>query len=342
MKIKLDQIKENIPERDRQNPTVIFLLELLDQQAETILLLEEQMQEIKDENARLKKQKPKPKIKPSNLTKKSKKNSSKKRPGSAKRNKTINLEIHKTERIAPKSIPPDSTFKGVKPYTVQGLRISIFNTLYQLEQWETPDGKIISGKLPPEIDGHFDHTLKSYILYQYHHCHVTQPLLLEQLKEWGVDISSGQLNNILTEDKDLFHDEKDGILSAGLKTASHINVNDTGARHNGINGYCTHIGNEFFAWFESTNSKSRINFLKLLRAGKSDYLLNKEACQYMANQQLPKSPLTLLENHPVKEFADTQQWDEHLQALGITKPRHVKIATEGALFGCVISHVISE
>ena len=59
----------------------------------------------------------------------------------------------------------------------------------------------------------------------------------------------------------------------------------------------------------------------------------------MANQRLPKSLLTLLENHSVKEFADTQQWDEHLQALGITKPRHVKIATEGALFGCVISHV---
>ena len=43
--------------------------------------------------------------------------------------------------------------------------------------------------------------------------------------------------------------------------SSYVNVDDTGARHNGKNGYCTHVGNEDFAWFESTESKSRINFL---------------------------------------------------------------------------------
>lgn len=339
MKTKLDQIIKDIPEADKKDPTVIFLLELLEQQAETIALLKEQIQEVKDENARLKKQKPKPKIKPSKLTKKTKKKSSKKRPGSAKRKKTVNLEIHETKRIAPESIPPGSEFKGLKPYTVQGLKIRTCNTLYQLEHWKTPDGKIISGKLPSEVDGHFDHTLKSYILYQYHHCHVTQPLLLEQLIEWGVDISVGQLSNILTENKYLFHDEKDGILFAGLKSSSYVNVDDTGARHNGKNGYCTHIGNELFAWFESTKSKSRINFLQLLRAGKSDYVLNGDAFQYMINERLPKSPLTLLKNHPLKEFADREQWEQHLQELGILKSRHVKIATEGALFGCVLSQL---
>lgn len=340
MKNILDQIKKNIPEADKKNPTVILLLELLEHHTETIFLWKEQIQQLKDENAQLKKQKPKPKIRPSKLTKKSKKKkSSGKRPGSAKRDKTVNLEIHNTERIVPESIPPGSKFKGLHPFTVQGLQISIFNTCYQLEQWETPDGKIIAGILPREVDGHFDHTLKTYILYQYHHCHVTQPSLLEQLWEWGVDISAGQLNNILTENKGNFHDEKDAILSAGLQCSSYVNVDDTGARHNGKNGYCTHIGNEFFAWFESTGSKSRINFLKLLRAGKSDYVLNEDAFQYMANQRLANSLLTRLKNHPLKEFADTKLWDEHLQKLGITKHRHVKIATEGALLGCVISHV---
>lgn len=339
MKNKLDQIRKNIPEVDSKNPSVIFLLELLEQQTEIILRLKEKIQELKDEIARLKNHKPKPKIKPSKLTEKSKIDSTGKRPGSAKRSKTANLIIQKTKRIAPESIPAGSTFKGLNPYTVQGLQISIFNTIYQLEQWLTPDGKIISGKLPPEIDGHFDHTLRSYILYQYHHCHVTQPLLLEQLKEWGVDISSGQLNNILTENHESFHNEKDGILSAGLKSSPHINVDDTGARHNGKNGYCTHIGNEFFAWFKSTDSKSRINFLELLRAGQSDYVLNEDAFQYMTNQRLPIPTLTLLKNHPIKEFAGKKQWEQHLQELGVSKPRHIKIATEGALFGSVLSQV---
>ena len=154
-----------------------------------------------------------------------------------------------------------------------------------------------------------------------------------------MDISSGQLNNILTENKDSFHDEKDAILSAGLQSSSYVNVDDTGARHNGKNGYCTHVGNEFFAWFESAESKSRINFLSLLRAGASDYLFNEDAFEYMEQKRLPKSPLALLRNHPVKEFMDTEQWEQHLKELGIVKPRHIQIATEGALFGSVLSHI---
>jgi hypothetical protein len=66
-------------------------------------------------------------------------------------------------------------------------------------------------------------------------------------------------------------------------------VDDTGARHQGHNGYCTHIGNEWFAWFASTESKSRINFLDLLRGGGTDYIINGEALEYMEAQKLPQA-----------------------------------------------------
>lgn len=147
------------------------------------------------------------------------------------------------------------------------------------------------------------------------------------------------MNRILIENKDLFHTEKDDILTAGLKSSTYINVDDTGARHNGKNGFCTHIGNEFFAWFESTNSKSRINFLKLLCASKFNYILNDDAFQYMIDARLPMSSLTVLKNHSTKKFTDSSQWEEHIKGLGINTPRHVKIATEGALLGSVVSHV---
>ncbi len=81
--------------------------------------------------------------------------------------------------------------------------------------------------------------------------HVTQPLIREDLLEFGVDISSEQVNRILTEQKDAFYLEKEGVLSAGLEVSDYINVDDTGARHACKNGYCTHIGNEFFAMSES-------------------------------------------------------------------------------------------
>ena len=80
------------------------------------------------------------------------------------------------------------------------MHISAVNTCYELESWQTPDGTYHYARLPDHLQGtDFGSNLKSYILYQYHH-HVTQPLLLEQLLEWGILISSGQLSHMLTKD----------------------------------------------------------------------------------------------------------------------------------------------
>ena len=174
----------------------------------------------------------------------------KKRPGSTKRHKTAELPIHETKVIQPiEEIPPGSEFKGYQDYTVQELIVRPHNILYRLVRWKTPTGEYLRGKLPEAVlqMGHFGLTLKSYLLYQYHHCHVTQPKLLQQMDEWGIDISSGQLNRILVEDQEKYHGEKQDILRVGLRVSSYINTDDTGARHQGVNSYCTQIGNEWFA-----------------------------------------------------------------------------------------------
>ena len=46
-------------------------------------------------------------------------------------------------------------------------------------------------------------------------------------------------------------------------------------------GFCTQIGNDWFTWFGTRSSKSRLNFLDLLRAGHTDYVLNDAAYGYM-------------------------------------------------------------
>ena len=43
------------------------------------------------------------------------------------------------------------------------------------------------------------------------------------------------------------------------------------------NGFCTQIGNDDFTWFGTRASKSRLNFLDLLRAGHTDYVINAAA-----------------------------------------------------------------
>ncbi len=328
-----------IPEEEK-TPLVTELLHTVQQMAQRI-------DQLREEIARLKEHKGKPKIPPSRLEKDPKekrknKKKGEKRPGSKKRSKTKDLPIHETIPVPPKDLPAGSTRVGHDDWIVQGLEIKVHNVCYQLEAWITPDGKLTKGALPDSVNGHFDATLRSFILQQYNHGHVTQPLIWEELLDFGVDISSGQVSRILTEQKETFHLEKEDVLSAGLEVSDYINVDDTGARHAGKNGYCTHIGNEFFAWFESTGSKSRINFLQLLRKGHGDYVINEDALSYIQRQSFPQPLLARLAEDPDKHLATEADWKRHLEQLGIKKDRHVRIATEGALLGSVLHHGFSK
>jgi hypothetical protein len=339
MKLTIDIPK--IPE-EQKSEFVVLLLEVIRQQAEII-------QELKDEIARLKGNNPRPKIAPSQLEKPkqgaSKGADKERRPGSDKRQKSAELVIDQEFKVAARDVPEGSEFKGYKDFIVQGLVLKSHNIRYRLECWKTPDGSYVTAEPPADLGGkHFAPELIRFILYQHHHCHVTQPLLLEQLRELGIDISSGQINNILIEGKEDFHEEKDAVLGAGLKVSQYVSVDDTGARHQGKNGYCTHIGNEWFSWFESTSTKSRINFLRLLRAGRTNYVINSDAVDYWKAQRLPKAVLNLLcvqDDEPVV-FAGDAQWEQYLNQKGIHGARHIQIATEGALLGSIMEHGISK
>lgn len=335
MKLTIDIPK--IPEEEKSE-LVVLLLEIIRQQGEII-------QGLKDEIARLKGHNPRPPIKPSRLepAKKEKpKGDNQKRPGSDKRHKSAELVINEELKVPAAQVPGGSTFKGYKDFIVQDLRIHFHNIKYLLECWQTPEGDYVIADPPAELNGkHFGIELVRFILYQYHHCHVTQPLLLEQLREIGVDISAGHLSNILVENNDDFHQEKDGILAVGLEVSPYVNVDDTGARHQGKNGYCTHIGNEWFSWFESTATKSRINFLRLLRAGRTDYVINSDAVDYWESHKLARPVIEILAAVQPMVFADDPQWDLYLEQKGIKSARHVQIATEGALIASIIEHGLS-
>ncbi len=266
------------------------------------------------------------------------KGQARKRAGSSKRSKTQQLTIHETLKVSPQvPIPEGARFKGYRDFIVQDLRIAPHNTCHRLEVWQTPDGEWLLGELPAGLNGgHFGAQLRRYVLYQHHHCHVTQPLLHEQLREWGIDVSVGQINALLSAANEEFLTEKDQLLVTGLAVSRHITVDDSGARNRGENGYVTQIGNDWFAWFTSTGSKNRINFLQLLHAGNITYSLNVHALTYLQEERLPKEPLRRLQAHTHATIAEVACWEEHLDALGMERERHRRIATEGALLGGLI------
>src|SRR5215218_10581699 len=94
-----------------------------------------------------------------------------------------------------------------------------------------------------------------------------------------------------------FLDEAREVLRAGLAAASWISVDDTGARHRHRNGVRTQLGNDHFAAFATTASKSRLNFLEVLRAGFTDYVINAEALAYMRRRSLAGSVIASLAQH---------------------------------------------
>ncbi len=335
----------NITEQER-TPLLESLLTIVEQLHERVRQQDEEIQLLKDELRILKGEKKRPTFKPSKGDKETEKSSKadadtkkeSKRPGSSKRSKNAELTIHEEKVIQPKgTIPPGARVKGYRDFGVQEWVMHPPTIRYRLAPWETPDGQTLTGQLPGELGGrHYGPHLIGYRLYPHHHCQVTPPLLLEQLREWGVDLSAGELNPLLSEGKDTFHQEKDALLKTGLAVSDYVTVDDSGARHQGKNGDVTQRGNDHFAWFESTDSKSRINFLELLCAGDKGYRINKDTLAYWQQQKLPQTPFALLASHSTGYFTDALQGETHRDDLGLSQARHRRIATEGALLGNVM------
>jgi hypothetical protein len=344
MKIELPPIPD-----EQRTPLVEQLLAIIDLLIRRVTQLEETVQQLRDEIAVLKGQKPKPKIAPSRLESPPPRpplEPGQKRPGSAKRAKTAELTIHEEVPvpIPDADLPAGAVFIGYEPYVVQELILHTKNTRYLRARYRLLDGTTLLAPLPPDVPAgsHYGAGLFSYVLDQYHHNHVTQPLLLAQLHDFGIDISAGQLSHLLTEDLEAFHQEKAELLTAGLETATYIGVDDTGARHQGHNGFCTVIGNDLFAYFESTDSKSRLNFLQVLRGRHTDYVINETTLAYWERQKLAHAIVQQLCQDPQQlRFADEPAWQQRLHQLDITDDRHVRFATEGALLGCLIDHGVS-
>jgi Transposase IS66 family len=340
------------PPASERTPLVEALLGLSEQLIEENRQQAETIQQLRDEIAVLKGEKGKPRFKASGMEEATNPNGEneqpgnrdegtdepRKRPGSAKRSKKAELTIHQEVCIAPaEPLPMGARFKGYQDVVIQDLRIESFNTRYRLEVWETSEGRYLRGALPDHLrDSRFGSELRRFVLYQHHHCQVTQPLLHEQLREWDVDISVGQIDALLSQHNEAFFAEKDQILVTGLTVSRSITVDDSGARHKGKNGYVTQIGNDHFAWFASTHSKSRIHFLELLHAGRIRYDRNAHVLDYWVEQGLPQGPRQALQASWPGTIGDPECWEVHLDRQGIFDERHRRIATEGALLGGLI------
>jgi hypothetical protein len=307
--------------------------------------LKQEVSDLKKEVARLKGLKGPPDIKPNVTPSGMDKGTNPKNGGQERkrRGEKQHRVVVEDRVLQPQQVPPGSRFCGYEDYTVQDIILKALAIRYRRARWQTPEGQYVVADLPTGVTDHVGGELKRLILMLYHQEQTTIPRLVEFLDALGLDVSERKIVRILTEEAARFKAEVLDVLRVAFgQMASWCSVDDTGARHKGQNGICTQIGNHLFTFFATTRSKSRINFLELLRAGHTDYVLHDEAFAYMREHNMPGWVIDKLQEHPARRFTDQKAWMEHIEAIGLTQvrvaPNPVQVATEGALWGSVKDH----
>jgi Transposase IS66 family len=333
----LEQQLKNLEDKDQ---LIEKQAHLIQQQAEQIATLKITLQDLKDEIARMKKLPKRPKFRPAGGDPQSRRG----KPDSPSINASVSAshtitpkKISEEIKIAAVGVPTGSRFKGYQDYVVQELGIIVKDIKYRLEVWQAPDGKIIRGVLPKNLIGsHFGSELRAFVHHLYASS-MTEPELFNFLTGFGIKVSKGQVHKLLMDEVERYYDVSKGILAAGLETAPYIRVDDTGAKHQHKSGYCTHVGGEYFAYFKTTFSKSRSNFLQILLQEKEGYCVNEAFIRHLG-YSICKNNEKLLDSFKVylgKQYDTVEEMAGLLDDLNIKNKALRAECIEAGLIGFI-------
>ena len=88
--------------------------------------------------------------------------------------------------------------------------------------------------------------------------------------------------SIITENNDLFHEEKVEIFQAGLSSTVYQQIDDTSARVNGTNCYTQIICNHLYTAYFTVSNKTRETILDILLCdSEKTYHFNEDAFELM-------------------------------------------------------------
>jgi Transposase IS66 family len=287
-----------------------ILFAIIEKQNEEIEALKVENQKLRDEINLLKGEQTKPRIRGSKKNddissenERKERNPLKTRESNARKDK---IEIHHTEtcRVDKSILPNDSIFNGYRYVTIRDIVVKPWNTNYEIEIFYSPsEGKTDSGKLPDGVKGEFGPGLRTLILTLYHVANVSEPKIHEFLENMGVWISRATISRIVTEDNDLFHEEKSEIFQAGLSSTTYQQIDDTSARVNGNNWYTQIICNPYYTAYFTVPHKNRETILDILLCGnEKTYCFNEEAFELMETFNIPQLWMEKLSSSKEKKY----------------------------------------
>ena len=195
----------------------------------------------------------------------------------------IAIDREQMAQVDPTRLPPDAVFKGYEDVVVQDVLFRTDNVLFHKEKFYSPSQhQTYLASLPQGYFGQFGPGLKSLALVFYFGAQMSEPKVAELLRGVGIQISDGQVSNLLLKDQTAFHGEKDALYQAGLASSPWQHLDDTSTRVNGQNGYCHIVCNPLYTAYFTTAAKDRLTIIDVLTNHRPRrFLVNAEALGYL-------------------------------------------------------------
>jgi len=310
---KLNPVDLSNIQDENARELIVRLLNLIEAVSADLRDAQAEIQRLRDENNRLKGEQGKPNIK-ANKPKPPRSNYSseqerRKPKPRQKRSKKATIKIHReqTLEVDKASLPADAEFKGYEDVVVQDVIFRADNVRFHKEKyWASSTRKTYLAKLPLGYEGQFGPGLKALILTLYFGGGMSEPKIQDLYENVGVQISAGQLSNLLIKGQEEFHREKEEVFEAGLRSTPWQHTDQTSTRVNGQNQHCNIVCNPLYTIYTTTPKKDRLSVLDVLRNGRARrFRLNEEALGYLKPTPLSKATRNWL----LAECSD-QDWDE--------------------------------
>jgi hypothetical protein len=312
-----------------------ILLNLVEELKQENRSLREDNQRLRDENNRLKGEQAKPKVKPTTPKPPAPDYSSERERRQAqergKRGKRapIPIDREQTLTVEPAILPPDAEFKGYEEVVVQDVVVHTDNVRFRKQKfYSASEGRTYLAELPAGYHGEFGPGIHALVLVFYFACQMTEPKILALLEHIGIQISAGEVSNLVIKGHAPFHQEKDAVFEAGLRSSPWQQTDDTATRVNGQNQHCHIIDNPLHTTYLTLPGKDRLSVLDALRNGQPRvfrYTEDAEAWLEAAKvSQVTRTTLTRLPRDQDLDEATLRQWLEtHLAGVGVQTRRLV-------------------
>ena len=311
--MKLDNLDLNAIQDENARELIRQLLNLVEKLSADLRDAQIEIQRLRDEVNRLKGEQGKPKTKgntpkppASNHSSENERHQLRQRHKKSKKAE-IQIDREQVVEVDPAVLPKDAKFKGYEEVVVQDILLETDNIQFHKQKYYAPSTrKTYLAELPRGYEGQFGPGIKTLALVLYYGIGASEPKIWEFFENVGIQISAGEISNLLIKKQENFHTEKDAVYEAGLQSSPWQQTDDTLTRVDGQNQHCHVVCNPVYTSYHTRASKERLSVLDVLCNGRKRlFRLNEATIGYLRGIRWSRAAW-----RKIQSWKSEQDWEE--------------------------------